>query len=963
MWTHPLQVWRAAAVSSPPASKMPRWAFHELDPSEQEEAKAQCRKLHKFLSVGTFYKVNGQPVAHEGCMRTHSGGKKLELFPHQGHAALRLNESIREDKERAERNGDSPNMSNTVMMAIWDPGSGKTILTITAIAHRWKKTLNKNDFCCLLIVPLSIVKMWEEECLKWLDPEKMKRRPSVKASEVILAAEKHQQMTEKALKNASVVITSVHALSAALRKSHWKNPRAFEIFLRSGGTAWKAGYVRGRANSDELPPLHPFFKMLEGHEQNSTQMLEMVVIDECHLHSRPETTWNGFTAKKIALRSGIKLGLTGTPVKGSPDDMAGLCSVMDVPKKWMQEVRNWRAPNDKKGFTVRTHAVQKLHSLHMDRATMENLTPAKLHNTVLSFWPYVGRMSDGSYSMTVHQMHQSAVMDAATVIAQMASRFGQNANRASMMGRLLASLTFCEKAVFNSVLALNGADAFKPNSDPESHRLSESLYEQAIANPSEQMKVLARVVRDRQQKGMERVVMHCASVTMIEICCRYFKKLGGFGKHFMLTGDVSGSTRRNLLVDSFKARKGRGIFWMTDCGSMGLTLCGGQGCACAILFGSLPWLPMVARQVAARLYRCTQDRDTEVITVCAYGSVAEKKVKNLWVDKTVLERVMVDQEFHLLKKSNTDGENEKSLWRQYESIAKSLTHLRPCDGNYGLSRENMRCLEMWVHSCERAAKFGRPQPPQPECTKQPAAKLAYDIDLPPCPFPTPGFVEKEMEEGEDGEIDRGKYLLKRPAPAPAAAASKKKTKRKKQEDPVTDSSDDECFVARKKPQKTVQDYFKGHQPLYVHGLPSEGEEEQDAGTSGSHARSAPEPPPAAPGASRCPPGTTEDPSAASDSGSESDEEVNPGNKEVAEEDEDPVEECSDEEGAQAAPATEAMKDDEEDVDEMQQEEAQDQEEEEEAEGDAKRDDEADDAEDGRQKDRNCILGDNGLPEL
>lgn len=223
------------------------------------------------------------------------------------------------------------------LLAIHDVGTGKTVTGIMVLAgvHRIVQLANQagkepHAEKTMIIVPKSVLHFWHKKVQEW----------TMLGNRVIVVAE--QRYTDEPenlqnFKNALVVITTPDVLKGAVMFSYTRP-------LRS---------MRDEEPLDEVlipkedTPLHPLLSLLPPKDSTVPTPYALTIVDEVHLHTKPNT-WLACAIRLFTKNSVYKLGLTGTPVKRSPDDVAYLCRMLDVRihekrtgsgKFWMQNKR------------------------------------------------------------------------------------------------------------------------------------------------------------------------------------------------------------------------------------------------------------------------------------------------------------------------------------------------------------------------------------------------------------------------------------------------------------------------------------------------------------------------------------------------------------------------------------------------------------------------------------------------
>ena len=129
---------------------------------------------------------------------------------------------------------------------------------------------------------------------------------------------------------------------------------------------------------------------------------------------------------------------------------------------------------------------------------------------------------------------------------------------------------------FSSTLGWHGALAFdKPGP-----------YDEAVANPSQYMKLVARVIASRQAAGHPRIAVYSESATQLRILERFLEREGACGERFLYTGEIKAAQRRAQIVHDF-LHCARGVMLLSGAGAIGTTIC--PGCEVLLCVGTVPW--------------------------------------------------------------------------------------------------------------------------------------------------------------------------------------------------------------------------------------------------------------------------------------------------------------------------------------------------------------------------------------
>ena len=338
--------------------------------------------------------------------------------------------------------------------------------------------------------------------------------------------------------------------------------------------------------------------------------------------------------------------------------------------------------------------------------------PAKEHTTI-EFDPFIGLRADGTFDARVIDAHNKLLeeatksMEAAETGARDPADFGK-AERQTW-GCIVAMSNY----EFSSTLGWHGALAFDKS----------GLYDEAVANPSQYMKLVARVIASRQAVGHPRIAIYSESATQLRILQGFLAREGACGELFLYTGEIKAAKQRAQIVHDF-LHCARGVMLLSGAGAIGTTIC--PGCEVLLCVGTVPWNATTLDQAHGRIWRIGQTRPVEIVQFVPRRSVTVEKLA-LHVDKRErLARAVTDQDY-----SNFE-ETDDQRWRWQMKILKGL---RPLDafGNYACTAAERVVNTAWVRACEKADANGHKRPPAPK-TFTPAPKLAHLAPIPPSPF-------------------------------------------------------------------------------------------------------------------------------------------------------------------------------------------------------------------------------------
>ena len=577
-------------------------------------------------------------------------GEEVRLYWHQVKAARRLLRMSTKpiDKRRAS------------MLAVHDVGTGKTVTAILALAgvHRLVAQARRENppgpaaTKVVIVAPKSLLSMWENAVQEWTCTWFHQR---------VLVVRDHKIVTAGMLKQNNVIIISPTMLAAAYKQG---------VMLKRGTKKLKghplAPRLVGREKNGSPTEKHPLFDMLPRPERRSDGNVRpsfptpvaLTVIDEVHLNLEP-STWNTAAIQCFTNDSRLVLGLTGTPVRNDPSEVAyaaRLLNVSDpdrrkgVPGIDFSDPKTYQTDDGQHEINV--HNIKKFLDLCVDRVDKSFVDMPLLVETVVEYDPFVGVGPDGARDEDAILCHNKALRKAKgerelrkaendpklAIVVELAG--GEETPEpeevqereevlppapagkkwSEPMGSVFSAMITLGHYELSPVLGLHGAAKFKEN---------DALFQEAVERPSQAMLLIERVMRNRQNEGGHaRIAVFAEYVTQLRIVQRYLEGDARFGKLYLLHGQLS-DKKRDVVLQDFLACE-RGVLFLTKAGGVGLNL--QKGCACMISIGSLPWNAADMEQVIGRVYRIGQKVTVEFIQIVARRSITAAK-RGLHEDK------------------------------------------------------------------------------------------------------------------------------------------------------------------------------------------------------------------------------------------------------------------------------------------------------------------------------------------
>lgn len=653
--------------------------------AEAEAKERPNRKLRVWLQEQTV-----MASGRHGALKSHDddGDTPLVLYKHQCEAVRLL---LRQNAAGSEE-------PRSALLMLWhEMGLGKTTTGIACIAAVSNIIPHPSRGVKALIVsPISVASFHYSEATRWLN---------MSESSILLARNK-DDLTAEAIEQAEVIVVTYSALTAALATFVWRNPRARQTVSRkTGQVRWFADFEllsRPRQcdlnknpawSSDRPPPVHPIF---------AVPKWDICIVDEAQRVSNPQT-WNSKAVRRICTRSVHRVFGSGTPVRGSVRQMAGLFTSADSNPDKFQVLAQW-VPQNLSGKGIRRGTLEEAHALFVHRMTLPSLLP-EYRRIRVEFSPFVGRCADGSIDLQAIT-HYNSKVDTARKMAQSAMQ--DPGMRQAIMGKLISCVCKTEQYCFDLHLGRMGPPT------NTSWNLKRDMVE-SRKNPSEQLKLLYRLIKSRQQAGKKRILVYSEQTSYLHILADFCERLGDVGKMLKVVGGVSGTRRDKIVKEFLKTRLA--VLFISSAGSEGVNLA--PGCETVISFGAFPWSPQELKQAEARVIRMTQNKPVELLEVVPHG--ASGKLDNLHADKERLFSGLIDNDFKTFKEADA----EKAVWRERVTIAAGLNYIGP-DGNLAATNTG-----------EQAA----------------TPKLAFDMELPPVSFPEPDEADSELDCYPSSEED------------------------------------------------------------------------------------------------------------------------------------------------------------------------------------------------------------------
>ena len=647
--------------------------FADMTPEEQ----ARERRLHNMTSqfISNAPTTDGQ---RQGILDLTAPGRTLHM--HQSSCVRRF---MLADRQRA---FDQRRLS---LLAMHPMGSGKTISAIACIAGLYKMVPHLEDFVVIIVAPKSVLATWVETLRSW----------TTLADRVVMA-EKESDLTAETFCGPKVIVTTKDAVLAA-RKTYMYWDRVSGAWTRGVDThASHSERVRKRASLvDGALPTHPLFAYVDAPQEGQKKPIKLLCFDEAHGECNPDNLKGGLGAE-LSKRANFVLGLSGTPVTSDPSQAAHLCHLLNAHPTHLQDPKQWMVAGAGKD-TINHATVTEFHNCVCDVADPTLLDSSIPSTTVyVRFGPFIGRRTDGTYDEAQHKMHNRYLTRA------------QRAPDAEARGEEDGWMQMCTTMVqlcFSATLGMRGAEAFRSN---------KGLYEEALKQPSQQMRLIWRLLRHRQTHGRVRIVVYSPWATMLELLRNQLAEWGGCGRLFLYTGKATSAEQRERIIGDFLGpATSRGVLLISGAGAIGTTLC--PGCETLFVVGDIPWTKAELRQAESRVLRITQREPVEIVHIVPRNSVVDNKYRVHACEEERLYPAIENGNFERFKRDN------KNQWKLRDTVTSNLAP-RDALGNYTVGAV---------------------------ATEAPPPVLADDFELPPVSYPVEGYVEPPASTTRKRERD------------------------------------------------------------------------------------------------------------------------------------------------------------------------------------------------------------------
>jgi SNF2 family DNA or RNA helicase len=696
--------------------------YEVLEAFGQDELRRRCEAVDAFVAE---HSATTDP--ERGILNlTDDDGEPRKLYLHQVVAANHL---LGKDQEHGWDSRNASLLANHVV------GAGKTVTALLAVAGVHRLTPYPEYNKTFVIVPKAVLEVWYEHFQAWTT-----------LGARVLKVAKQKEVTLEDVRGAAVILTTPDVLLAAYKTFHYKSKKPED----------KADPYKRK----EGVPDHPLFDVLD---PGAEGMIGLAIIDELHRVAKP-TNIGAKVVRMFTTKARYKFGLTGTPVSRSPTQVAHLAWALNAltpdGKKWLQKPESFQ-PGKGSGQTIMEGRHAKFNEYLVDRVDKAFLKLPEKTEVTLYFDPFVGLRADGTVHEPAILAHNKLLKAAKKKIVEAELQKQRQAAGAKagasaaapapadddgdddapeaeqdeelpeaptgkkwdkVQTVVFAAMVGMGNFEFHSELGMKGATALSEDKHGR-------ILANAVAEPSQAMRLIARVIRDRQAAGHHRIAVFCQSVAQLKILFVYLYATD-MGEVFLYDSSLSAKQRNEMVKAFLKCDKG--VLLFSGAGGIGITLC--PGCEVLLSIGSLPWNATDIDQAFGRVYRIGQDQPVEIIKVVARRSISAAKLKLHDDKRDRLQRAVEDEDY-------SHFADEDRTWRWSANMLKSCELLDRV-GNYQVLPEQLDALRAHIERL-KVDRAHVADPNDPASVLPPA--LADDARLPPVTYPLHLMADEVME--------------------------------------------------------------------------------------------------------------------------------------------------------------------------------------------------------------------------
>lgn len=671
------------------------------------------------------------------------------------------------------------------------------------------------DFKALIIVPKNVVLQWQRCLMDWLDltrnfPEIKNKRYNVRRG--VLVAYNQADVTPEALNRARIVVITPSACQMAyktfmikkptekrsasgaqLKYKEWvrmtdhdlqleadkkeekkrkrkensldtiDDPLLAATMLASGCVRDAEGQYVDRNRHIPAPerkppqnvPMHPLYEFAKFTDPSTNPHLppeqrarpfSIVICDEIQKFSNLQSL-NGKVCKPLVAAGRYRVGLTGTPVGTRPKQMAYIFDLLDCPQGSLKQPSAWHV-NGLGDSAIDRSTVISAHESYIDTADESTVDMPTVTYTNIDFDPYIGMQSNNVVDPDAVQHHNNWVLQGTQAMQNInnGDTEGNVALRRECDGYMFQALQRMQHYNFDSTLGREGAKAF---SDPKT---AADNFDKALKRPSESVKIIYRVLRNRQKAGHPRILVYSESVVELRILKNYLTMQshmrtynpeifeGSVGDIFMYTGDLTPEAREETIKNFLGSP--RSVLLMSSAGQIGANVA--PGCDTMLIVGDLPYNHASLSQAVHRIRRLDQPIGTqiEVNKIFARRSITTAKM-DMHEDKAQrLERGINDVDF---KKFAHNGQDQR--WRLNPKLMSDACIVDE-QGNYIETLKMKNKKRAWSSQNLYRAQQGMPLLPLPEECQMPDPMRVSELEI----KPSGTYITPNFQECDDSEI-------------------------------------------------------------------------------------------------------------------------------------------------------------------------------------------------------------------
>lgn len=461
--------------------------------------------------------------------------------------------------------------------------------------------------------------------------------------------------------------------------------------------------------------------------------LTAFVIDEIHQIASYHSI--GLTAcKYVSNFSTFKFGLTATPVSSSMDDLKAIVEALNAKSIIDSEMFASRA---KARSSLSKELVKRLHSELIDRRTASDLKNSLPETKVLyvEFDAFVGHNEKKTKKLS-KKLQEKTIRwynRALRTLKQLKSTSKKRKLKSLSYLMPMNHMTFC------APLARMSVEKFLDASDPVAVRRREEVAK----NPSQQVILLNRIVKDRQDRGFTHVIVFSVSRVACVIGQEAFRVFGTTGSNQILVGTQTQS-ERNASIESFESAE-KGVLFLSKAGGTGIDL-SAKSCT-MVIWADFGFSASALVQAYGRIRRISQLQPAvELIHLIPKHGMGAAKLRFLKDKIDRLSAAVTDQDFTKFSQVSTDSSDKELLWRYSSSVIQESSFLDD-NGNFldlAVATRSDGTHQASPSRHERAATASTSTSTSTSTAAATAAATAAVVKPSKMPIPEPAFLPTVM---------------------------------------------------------------------------------------------------------------------------------------------------------------------------------------------------------------------------